>query len=671
MTEDEKARIESLRREIGEHNHRYYVLSRPTISDAEYDRLLAELERLEAKHPELVDPESPTQRVGAPVTSVAKVEHSEPMLSLQNAFDEDDVREWEKSLENFLKVESLGSDLVGEPKLDGVSVEVIYRDGVLVQASTRGDGWVGEEITHNVRTIPSVPLKLRAAKPPPYLELRGEAVMKKAVFARLNAELLEAGEEPYANPRNLTSGTLKQLDPALSSTRPLDVYFYGIGRVVGITPRTQRELLATLTDLGLHTNLELVRFGDLDAMVAAYHELLRSRNDLEVEIDGMVIKVDDFALRERLGTRSRSPRWAVAVKFPAQQATTRVRAIRVQVGRLGTLTPVADLEPVEVSGVTVSHATLHNEDQIRRLDVREGDTVFIERAGDVIPKVVAVVKENRSGNEVPFSMPKTCPECGTTVTREEGGVYVRCPNRKCPARLFSRLQHFVSRGALDIDGLGPKLIEQLIARDLVRDEADIYRLERDQLIVLERMGEKSVDNLLTAIDVARTPPLPRLLFAFGIPHVGEHVAEVIADHFGTVDALAEATVEEMESVKGIGPEVAASLSAWFDDDENRRLIGELKELGLAPRRAARGAAASGDGPFSGRTVLFTGTLQGMTRAEAEAKVKALGGRVLKAVSPGLQILVVGEKPGSKLKKARDLGIEVLTEAEFLERLSAR
>ena len=660
-------RARELREELRQHNHRYYVLSRPTISDLDYDRLLRELEDLEQQYPELCEPDSPTQRVGAPVTSIHKVEHSEPMLSLQNAFNEQEVRDWEESLRNYLKLESLETAFVAEPKLDGVSVELVYRDGQLVQASTRGDGRVGEDITHNVRTIRSVPLRLRGVTIPSLLEVRGEAIMQRAAFLRLNRQLLERGEEPFANPRNLTSGTLKQLNPALSRERPLEIYFYGVGQVVGLEVETQQELLDRLSGLGLRTNRELTRFGDLEEMLRAYADLEARRNDLAMEIDGLVIKVDDLALRRRLGARSRSPRWALAVKFKAQQATTRINDIVIQVGRLGTLTPVAELEPVVVGGVTVRRATLHNQSQIERLGVRVGDSVFIERAGDVIPKVVSVIKASRTGKERPFRMPDACPVCASPAERVEDEAALRCPNQSCPARLTGQLEHFVSRGALDIDGVGPKLIAQLVDCGLVRGIADLYRLKESDLLGLERMGAKSVQNLLSAMEGARTPALPRIIFALGIPHVGEHVAEILANHFGSLDRLGQAELEDLEAIKGIGPEVAASIQAWFQAEQGRNLLAELNDLGVQPVLVET-PGTDGAGPFSDQAVLFTGTLKSLSRGEAEAKVRGQGGRILKSVSKNLDLLVVGEKPGSKLKRAESLGVEVMTEEEFLMRL---
>lgn len=661
-------RAAALRVELAEHNHRYYVQGRPSIADAEWDGLFRELQRLEDAHPGLVTPDSPTQRVGAPVSGVQKVRHSQPMLSLQNAFDADELREWEVSLRGHLKTASLDATFSAEPKLDGVSVEVIYEHGVLVQASTRGDGVVGEDITHNVRAIRTVPLRLRGDAPPARLEARGEAVMTRADFERLNTALLARGEEPYANPRNLTSGTLKQLDPALSKERPLRVIFYGIGQAEGLTVGTQRGLLEALEALGLKTGLDLATFGDIEEMAAAYDALSARRADLPFDIDGMVVKVDDLALRERLGFRSRSPRWAVALKFPAQQATTVVREITIQVGRLGTLTPVANLEPVFVGGVTVSRATLHNKDYIEKLDVRAGDTVFVERAGDVIPKVVSVVLEKRVGDPPRFDAWDRCPICHSETVREGGdAVAIRCPNPDCPARVAARLEHFVSRGALDIDGCGPKRLAQFAEHGLVRTIPDLFRLRREDLLALDRMGERSADNLLAGIDLARARPLSRLLFGLGIPHVGETVAEMLATHFGSLEQLMAAAPEEIEAVKGLGEEVAASVGAWFRDPAHRALIRELTELGIRPTAPEPKVAAIG-GYFTGKSVLFTGTLERQTRTEAEAKVKRQGGRILSSVSKKLDCLVVGAKPGSKLKKAEALGIEVLDETAFCERL---
>lgn len=660
-------RIEVLRSKIREANHRYYVLSRPTLSDAEWDALFAELKALEEEHPEQITADSPTQRVGAPVTAAEKVEHREPMLSLENAFGEDDLREWHESMRVASKADTLGSLLVAEPKIDGVSIEVVYENGVFAQASTRGDGWVGEDVSHNVKTIESLPLKLRTQTPPRRLELRGEVYMTKAAFAQLNAAMLARGEETFANPRNLASGTLKQQDPSLTRKRPLEVLFYGIGRCEGFAPKSQDELLEGLKAMGLRTNRDFARIGDLDAMIAAYRHYLAERSNFEFEIDGMVVKVDDFALRDRLGLRSRSPRWAVAVKFPAMSGRTRVKDIVIQIGRLGTLTPVANLEPVEIGGVTVTRATLHNEDQIKKLDVRIGDWVFVERAGDVIPKVSAVVKELREGDLEPFAMPTVCPECSSPVERDVDQAATRCVNPRCPARVRGSLLHFVSRGALDLDGVGEKLMGQLVSRGLVTRPSDLWTISREQLLELERMGEKSADKFRKNLEAAREPDLARFLFGLGIQDVGEVVAELLAEHFPSLDALGAADEEALTQVKGIGPEVAKSIVSWFALPQNQELLAHFAEVGVMPRHVKKRSVAA-DGAFSGKTFLFTGTLESMARSEAEEKVVAKGGKILKSVSKNLDFLVVGSEPGSKLKKAGAAGVKILSESEFVAAL---
>ncbi len=661
-----RARVLELRRLIDEANHRYYVLSRPSISDAEWDRLFRELESLEREWPALVTKDSPTQRVGAPVEGIAKVRHSEPMLSLENAFDEDGIRAWVAQLVNFLDAESIAGGFVAEPKVDGVSIELVYVDGEFVQASTRGDGWVGEDVTHNVRTLQSVPLRLKTQAPPRRLEVRGECVMTKDDFARLNARMLAAGEEPFANPRNLTSGTLKQLDPSLARERPLRVIAYAIAGADGFTATTQRELLEKLASFGFATHGDLAVHGDVDRVLAHYRELQERRASLPIEIDGMVVKVDDFELRRRLGTRSRSPRWALAAKFPAMEATTRVLDILVSVGRTGALTPVAMLEPVGIGGVTVSRAGLHNAEQVARLDLRKGDTVFVQRAGDVIPQITAVVLEKRPVDAEPFRMPENCPACGTAVVKAEDAVAVRCPNRHCPAQMTGAVEHFVSRGALAIDGFGPKLVEQLVDKGIVRTLADLFRLRVEDLLPLERMGEKSADNIVRGLAAAHHPPLHRFVIGLGILHVGETVAELLAEHFGTLADLRAATVDDLEHVKGIGPEVAAAVVEWFADPAHAAMLDELTALGVVPEKAAPRAAPPADSPFAGKSVLFTGTLESLPRTEAEALVKRLGGRIVSGVSKKLDVLVVGADPGSKLAKAKELGVRIMEESEFLK-----
>lgn len=663
------ARVRELRHAIDEANHRYYVLSRPTISDAQWDVLMRELQRLEAEHPELVTADSPTQRVGAPVVGLKKVVREVPMLSLENAFDEDEIRAWGDQLRNFLGDAATELVFSAEPKFDGVSLEVTYEDGMLTRASTRGDGITGEDVTHNAKTIRALPLKLHGAKLPRLLEVRGEAIIAKEEFRQLNQELVDAGEEPFANPRNLTSGTLKQLDPKQAKRRPMRMFCYGLGQAEGFDVASQRELLERFVAFGLPTPSGMTTFGDLDAVLGAYRDLHQRRNALPFEIDGMVIKVDTFALRERLGFRARSPRWALACKFPAQQATTTVEDILIQVGRTGTLTPVAALTPVQVGGVTVSRATLHNADQIAKLDVRKGDTVFIERAGDVIPRVVSVVKEKRPHGTHPFVMPTQCPTCGTPVVKADEEVAVRCPNVSCPDRVLRQVELFVSRGGANIEGLGPKLVQQLVERGLVKDLADIYRLRVEDVLDLERMGEKSAAKLIAGIDAARSVPLARFLFGLGIVHVGETVAEALAERFESLTALRAASVDDLMAEKGIGEEVARSVASWFAEPKNLELLDRMEESGVrttvVPRKPARSS-----GPFANKTVLFTGTLTSRTRQEAEEQVKERGGRILKAVSKNLDLLVVGDDAGSKLKKAQELGLRIVDEAEFLSMLKA-
>ena len=662
------ARVAELIDEIRRHDRLYFVEAAPVISDAEYDALVRELTALERAHPELLRPDSPTQRVGgAPVASLTPAEHRRPMLSLANTYDRAEVDAWVESLGSFLGVDARQLVFACEPKLDGLALEVIYEHGRLARAITRGDGRVGDDVTHTVRTIRNLPQSLRAAgggapggaRPPALLEVRGEAIMTRATFERVNRERVEAGEEAFINPRNLASGTLKLLDPAVAASRPLSFMGYGLGEADGLQAAGHAEAMERLAALGLPTAGALALRGTLEEVVAHHDALLARRDSLPFEVDGTVIKVDDFALQERLGERSKSPRWAIAYKFPARQGTSVVLDIHVQVGRTGALTPVALIAPVHVAGVTIESVTLHNKDEIARLGVKVGDRVLIERAGDVIPKIVAVTQ---AGPGEPWRLPDRCPVCGTPVQPVEGEVALRCPNTRCPGVLERRVEHFVSRLAMDIEGLGEKLIAQLVRGGHVRELADLYRLEEATLLDLERMGETSARKLLARIEASKTRPLPRLLYALGIRHVGETAAEVLAAHWPTLAALRAASEDELQQVADIGPAVAASVRRFLDDPDEAANLDHLLERGVDP---APPAAAAGGGPLAGQSFLFTGTLSQLSRREAQERVKALGAKLLSAVSAHLDVLVVGEKPGSKLKKAQELGVKVLSEEEFV------
>jgi len=658
VTAAAKKRANELRDLINRHNHLYYVLDSPEISDAEYDRLLRELAKLENQYPSLVTPDSPTQRVGAaPLDEFTSVRHSIPMLSLSNVQDEHELSEWMRQV-------APADEFTVTPKMDGSAIELVYEDGAFVRGSTRGDGFVGEDVTSNLRTIRMLPLRLRRPKGglPEYLEARGEVYMEKEDFARLNRRREEDGLEVFANPRNAAAGSLRQLDPKTTAARPLRIALYEIGTLRGKTLATHAEILDFLASCGLKTVDATAICSGLDEVVQACERLEKTRDEFPYEIDGAVIKVNDLQAQQRLGARSRSPRYAVAFKFAPVQGTTKLRDIKVQVGRTGALTPVAVLEPVPVGGVTVSHATLHNEDEVRRKDVRIGDWVIVQRAGDVIPEIVAPVKSKRTGSEKPFKMPNNCPVCGSPVERPQGEVVTRCTDIACPAQLEGHLQHFASKGAMDIDGLGPKLVHQLLEKGLVKDPADPYYLSHEQLAGLERMAEKSAHNIIDALEKSKDRPLDRIVFALGIRHVGDHVASVLAGHFRSIDTLAHASFEELESVEEIGPTVAASVRNFFDNPDNLRVIEKLRKAGVKFPRVEKKTAA----PLQGKTFVFTGTLSSMTRDEAEFAVEQLGGRASSSVSKNADFVVLGENPGSKHHKALDLGVTIITEEEFLK-----
>jgi DNA ligase (NAD+) len=659
---DVREDVARLRREIERHNHRYYVLDDPEISDAEYDGLFRRLRELEETHPALRTEDSPTQRVGAaPRAEFSAVRHRQPMLSLQNVTTPEEMAAFDERVRKFLGRERI--EYVGEPKIDGVAVELAYQKGVLAVGSTRGDGTTGENVTPNIRTIRSVPLRLHGAKPPELLEVRGEVYYPLAPFQKLNREREEAGLPVFANPRNAAAGSLKQLDAAITAARPLDFVCHGVGEIHGAHFASHWETLQALANAGLKP-VPLSRVCEtLDEVVAFFAELEARRDRLGYEIDGLVIKVNDLGLQRRLGEISRSPRWAVAYKFKPRQATTRVNAIVPSVGRTGVLTPIAELEPVPVGGVTIRNASLHNMDEVGRKDVRIGDTVLIERAGDVIPYVVKVITEKRTGKEKRFRMPKKCPVCGAEVVRAEDEVAYRCIGLSCPAQLKQAIRFFGARGAMDIEGLGEKLVDQLVERGLVRDLTDLYRLEEDTLADLERMGKKSAANLRGQIERSKQTTLPHLLVALGIRQVGEATAKALAEHFGRLERLMDASEEELQEVRDVGPEVAASIRRFFAEKQNRRVIQRLLELGVKPASVARAK-----GPLAGRKFVLTGGLGGMTRPEAQRRIEALGGRIASSVSKETDYVVVGAEPGSKLAKAKKLGVPILEESDFLRLL---
>ncbi len=661
-----RARAKRLREQIEQHNHRYYVLDDPEISDAEYDALLRELEAIEESFPSLRDPLSPTQRVGhAPVDHFSPARHATPMLSLANAASAEEVREFDARVRRLLSRDDPIAH-TAEPKMDGLAVELIYERGELRRGATRGDGVTGEDVTQNLRTVRSVPLRLRSpakSPPPARLAVRGEVYMAIADFEALNAARLAKGEPAFANPRNAAAGSIRQLDPRLASARPLDIYFYGVGDTAGHRFRSQWEILRTLPTWGLRVNPLIARCEGVEEAIRYFDGLASKRDTLPYEIDGVVIKVDDLRMQEELGAIARSPRWAVAYKFPPRQATTRIWGIEVSVGRTGALTPVAILDPVSIGGTTVSRATLHNQDEIDRKDVRVGDTVLVQRAGDVIPEVVKVIESKRTGKERKFRIPDRCPVCDGVVERSEGEAASYCVNAQCPAQVRERILHFASKRAMDIDGLGDKIVNMLVEKRLVSNAADLYTLGTGTLAGLERLGDKSAANLVAAIQGSRHPPLGRFIHALGIRHVGEQTADILARAFGSIEALERASREALEAIHGIGPEIAGSVAAFFSEARNRALIRRLEKLGVDPRPPAGRRAAAG-GPLEGKTFVFTGALASMTREAAGEAVERLGGRVSASVSRKTDYVVMGEDPGSKAARAEKLGVAMLDEGAF-------
>jgi DNA ligase (NAD+) len=664
-----RERVEELRRQIEYHNYRYYVLDDPEISDAEYDQLMEELRRLEAEHPELQSPDSPTQRVGAgPLEAFGIVEHRLPLLSLANAFSPEALRAWHGRVARLIGERALRYVL--EPKIDGLAVSLVYEQGRLSVAATRGDGLHGENVTANVRTIRSVPLTLQGS-PPPVVEVRGEVYLSRAAFERINAERAEAGQPLFANPRNAAAGSLRQLDPRITASRPLDIFFYQIGYAEGAAlPRSHWDCLGLLREWGLRTNPENQLVEGIDAVVAAAVAWEHRRERLPYDIDGVVVKIDDRDLQAELGAVGREPRWAIAYKFAPTQATTRLLKIDVNIGRTGSVNPYAVLEPVSIGGVVVKLAALHNAQDVRRKDIREGDTVIVQRAGEVIPQVIGPVLSKRPPDAKPYELPTHCPSCGAPIEQPPDEAMAYCTNNpaNCRAQLYELLKHFASRACLEIDGLGEKLAAALIAAGLVHDVADLYTLTKDQLVGLERMGDKSAENLLASIARSKQRPPARLLHGLGIRHVGAETAARLLDAFGSLDALGQATEAEIAAVEGIGPTIARSVRQWFDEPRNQTVLAKLRAAGLPLGQPATRPA---DGlPLAGQAFVLTGRLERLSRAEAEARLRALGATVSDTVSKKTSYLVVGAEPGSKLKKAQALGTPLLDEPAFLALLEA-
>ncbi|MGC8719135.1 MAG: NAD-dependent DNA ligase LigA [Thermodesulforhabdaceae bacterium] len=672
-----KERIEALRKEIALHNYYYYALDRPIISDEEYDALFRELERLEKAYPQFITPDSPTQKVGhPPLEEFQPFEHTVPMLSLENAMTEEEVLQFDRRVRKVLESAISKTDTenlyVVEPKIDGVAVEIIYENGVFVAGGTRGDGRVGEDVTPNIKTVRGLPLRLipfdGAPDPPLFLSVRGEVYMDKRDFQKINEDQKAKGLPTFANPRNAAAGSLRQLDSSITAQRNLKIFCYGIGRVQGLEVSTHWEVLNLLKRWGLPVNpLSKPCSSIRDALVVA-HELRDQRHDLPYEIDGAVIKVNNLEFQRLLGETTRSPRWAIAYKFSAYRAETRIQNIRVQVGRTGVLTPVAELDPVTIGGVVVRNATLHNYDEIVRKDIRIGDWVIVQRAGDVIPEVVEVIAERRTGSEREFVMPSVCPVCGADVVQKPGEVAHRCSNPRCPARIKASIIHFASREAMDIEGLGEKTVDLLVDRGLLSSVPDIYALKKEDLVNLPGFGNLSAENLINAIEKSKNTTLERFIFALGIPYVGRYTARLIAENFPSIDMIMNVRKEDLMAIPGIGEKVAGAVVEYFADPDHREMVRKLLEAGIV-MRGAEGYEVEKLGEesfFRGKTVVFTGALSSMTRDQAEELVTKMGGKVSKSVSKNTDIVVVGENPGSKYQKAVSLGVKIITESEFLE-----
>lgn len=667
--EEAQQRIEELRPEIERHNYLYYVESNPEVSDAEYDALMGELKRLESLYPELITPDSPTQRVSGSVAKGFKpVEHRVPMMSIDNISTERGAFEFDKRVKRLLGITE-EIEYTAEPKFDGVSVSLTYENGIFVQCATRGDGRIGEDITANFRTIKTVPLRLITLNGvPKRIEVRGEVIIPIEGFKKLNKELAEAGEPIFANPRNAASGSLRQLDSSITAQRPLDFYAWGVGEVVGYEFNTQWRIIQTLREWGFKVEKRVMYCRDINEAISYHHEMESIRDKLPYETDGVVIKVNKREYQRELGATAKHPRWSIAYKFKPRQATTKIRDIVIQVGRMGLLTPVANLDPAKIGGVTVSRATLHTEDIIREKDIRVGDTVVVERAGDVIPEVVKPIVEKRTGGERPFNMPNVCPSCGTQVEKE--GTLYYCPNLSCPAQLKGRIKHLASRKAFDIDGLGEKIVEQFMKEGLIKDLADVFYLKKEDFVDLERFAEKSASNLAEEIEKNKKIPFDRFLYALSIRHIGERLSQILAENFPNLETLMEAREERLMEIPTVGPEIAKSIVNFFREEKNRKVIGKMVEAGVKIEYKPKKVGAIHELPLRGKTFVFTGALESLTREEAKRMVEELGGRVSSSVTKKTDYIVAGEDPGSKLDVAKSLGIKTIGEEEFKKLIKA-
>ena len=668
MTNDSiQNQVEALREQICYHERKYFIDDQPEISDQAYDQLMKELERLEVAHPEFITPDSPTQRVGGETTLGTSVPHRRQMLSLDNTYSPEELYDFDQRVRKALPDQPIA--YVTELKIDGLGVALLYEEGRLVRGATRGDGEYGEDVTANLRTLRTIPLRLNSKRSiPTVLEVRGEVFIPRDRLDEVNRQRIEEDQAPFANARNAAAGSVRLLDSTITASRPLDIFIYTLGYAEGIEIGKHTEALALLADLGFKMNPYTEAHSSIEAVVAYCYQWTADREAIPYDTDGIVVKIDSLHQQEALGSTAKSPRWAIACKFPARQVTTQIEAIEVQVGRTGVLTPVAILSPVQLAGATITHATLHNEQELIRKDVRVGDTVFLERSGDVIPKITGVLTDQRKGTEETFRLPDHCPVCETPVQRSEDEAAIRCVNVGCSAQLKRRIEHFSSRNALNIDGLGPAIVEQLVGVGLIRDVADLYALKQADLVSLERMGEKSAENLINAIESSRVIPVAKVLFGLGIHHVGANIAELLINHFSSIDALADASIEDIESIHGIGPQIAESIVDFFSQPRVQEFLKRLKDAGLQWAAESSESIEVADSIFAGKTFVLTGSLSTMTRSEASEKIKERGGKVSSSVSQKTDYLVAGESPGSKYDRAVQLGVPILTEQKFTQKL---